>query len=181
MGLHVVLFEPRDHNNAGNIARTCVAFDATLHLIRPYGFIIPKAGFKRTAAGHWNEARIVEHLDIDDFFASLDPHKINEHYFYTRFGLRKPEDFDYDIVHKEIYLWFGREDIGLPEQLLKDYRYTTLRIPTSFAMRSINLANTVAIATFVVMAKNKFIGMCLEEPHKENPLKNAFKKRPKTN
>ncbi len=171
MGLHVVLFEPRDHQNAGNIARTCVAFNMTLHLIRPYGFIIPKEGYKRAAAGHWNEANILEHLDVQDFFDSLDPQLVHEHYFYTRFGLHQPGDFDYEIDHKEIYLWFGREDTGLPIDLLTEHKDTSIRIPTSFPMRSINLANTVAIASYVVMNQNHFKDMCLEEPHKENPLK----------
>lgn len=170
MSLNIVLFEPRDHGNVGNIARTVVAFNATLHLIRPYGFIIPKQGYKREAAGHWNEAKIVEYLDIEDFFNRLDTTKNNIHYLYTRYGLHSPGEFDYDL-NNEIYLWFGREDVGLPFDLLKEYKETTIRIPTSQNMRSINLSNTVAIASFVVLEKNNFKEMCLDEPHKKNPLK----------
>lgn len=171
MGLHIVLFEPRDYNNVGNIGRSCAAFNAKLHLIRPFGDKFTHSNLKKSSAGHWDEIEKYEYLDIEDFFEKINPNKNNEHYMFTRFGLNQPSSFNYDLKEKEIYLWFGREDIGLPIDLLQDFKKTTIRIPTSSLMRSINLSNSVAIALFNVVEQNNFDGMCIEEPHKDNPLK----------
>jgi len=47
--LNIVLFQPEIPENTGNIARTCVAFNAKLHLIRPYGFFLSDRNLKRSS------------------------------------------------------------------------------------------------------------------------------------
>lgn len=48
MKLHIVIYEPAIIQNVGNIARTCYAFNAQLHLIRPYGFLFNKSKLKKS-------------------------------------------------------------------------------------------------------------------------------------
>ncbi|GHU51130.1 hypothetical protein FACS189459_6350 [Bacilli bacterium] len=50
--LNVVLFEPQIPENAGNIARTCVAMNATLHLIKPYGFYLDNKNLIRSGVDY---------------------------------------------------------------------------------------------------------------------------------
>jgi tRNA (cytidine/uridine-2'-O-)-methyltransferase len=52
MKIHVVLYEPEIPQNTGNIARTCVAFNIVLHLIRPYGFILSDKKLKRAGVDY---------------------------------------------------------------------------------------------------------------------------------
>ena len=53
--LNIVLFEPEIPENTGNIARTCVAFNAKLHLIRPYGFFLTNKNLKRSSVTYWDK------------------------------------------------------------------------------------------------------------------------------
>lgn len=139
--LNVVLVEPEIPQNTGNIARTCAATGAKLHLVRPLGFSISEKAVKRAGLDYWDLLDINVYDNIDDFFA-----KTNGPYYY--FSTKAPH------IHSDIkypdgaYLLFGRETAGLPENLLHDNPDTTVRIPMISDARSLNLSNSVAIAVY---------------------------------
>ncbi|MEE0930575.1 MAG: tRNA (cytidine(34)-2'-O)-methyltransferase [Acutalibacteraceae bacterium] len=139
--LNVVLVEPEIPQNTGNIARTCAATGARLHLVRPLGFSISEKAVKRAGLDYWDLLDITVYDNINDFFA-----KTNGPYYY--FSTKAPH------IHSDIqypdgaYLLFGRETAGLPEKLLHDNPDTTVRIPMINDARSLNLSNSVAIAVY---------------------------------
>lgn len=151
--LHIVLFEPEIPENTGNIARTCVGFNATLHLIRPYGFFLNDKNMKRSGLDYWQHLKLIEHDSYEDFTKSIkQSHKI---YFITKFGINKPQDFKY-FSNIDTYFIFGKETKGLPKILLDKNKSRTICIPSSKNVRSLNLANCVAIIGYEYLKQIKF-------------------------
>ena len=70
-------------------------------------------------------------------------------YFATTKGKKCYSDVDY-TKSEEIFLLFGKETKGLPEELLKKYIENAIRIPMREHLRSLNLSNSVAIITYEV-------------------------------
>ena len=80
MALHIVLFEPEIPQNTGNIARTCAAIGATLHLVHPLGFKIDEKSVRRAGLDYWKDVTVVEHKTIETF---LEEHKDSSLWFFT--------------------------------------------------------------------------------------------------
>ncbi len=142
--INVVLYHPEIPQNAGNIMRSCVAFDAKLHLIRPYGFNINDKELKRSGLDYLKYLELEEYDDFDDF---LSKNKGN-FYFLTRYGNKTPKDIKWNETENNIYLFFGAESVGIAYDILKKYPNNLFRIPITKNVRSINLANTVAIMLY---------------------------------
>lgn len=139
--LNVVLVEPEIPQNTGNIARTCAATGAKLHLVRPLGFSISEKAVKRAGLDYWDLLDITVYDNLEDFF-----NKTNGSYYY--FSTKAPHIYS-DVKYPDgAYLLFGRETAGLPEKLLYDNPDTTVRIPMISDARSLNLSNSVAIAVY---------------------------------
>ena len=66
--INIVLHQPEIPQNTGNIARTCAATGAALHLIRPLGFAIDDKKLKRAGLDYWDKLDITYYDDLDDFF-----------------------------------------------------------------------------------------------------------------
>ena len=140
--LNVVLVEPEIPQNTGNIARTCAATGARLHLVRPLGFSISEKALKRAGLDYWDLLDITVYDSTDDFFEKT---KGGKYYFFST----KAKHVHSDISYPDgAYLLFGRETAGLPEKLLYDNPDTTVRIPMIDEARSLNLSNSVAIAVY---------------------------------
>lgn len=135
--------EPQIPQNTGNISRTCAVTGIALHLIKPYGFVITDKNLKRAGLDYWDKLEIYEYDNLDDFFAKND----GEYYFFTTKGRKVHSEVKYP-QDKNIYLVFGREDKGLPEELLYNNPETCVRIPMRNELRSLNLSNSVAIACY---------------------------------
>lgn len=159
--INIILFEPEIPENTGNIARTCVGFNAKLHLIRPYGFIMSSKKLRRSGVDYWDKLNLLEYDCFEDFVLKNNNPNI---YIYTRYGNLKPNEINYQN-DKEIYLMFGKESSGIPDDIKNKYR-NWLRIPTSKNIRSLNLSNTVAIAIYEVSKQLDFRSLELLEPHK---------------
>ncbi len=144
--LNIVLVEPQIPQNTGNISRTCAVTGAALHLVKPYGFEISDKKLKRAGLDYWDKLEIYEYDNIDDFFSKNS----GEFYFFTTKGRMVHSDVDYP-QDREVYIFFGREDKGLPEKLLYENPQSCVRIPMRKTLRSLNLSNSVAIACFVVL------------------------------
>lgn len=154
MKVNIVLVEPEIPQNAGNIARTCAATGGKLHLVKPYGFSITDKYLKRAGLDYWDKLDIEEYDSFEQF---LQKHKLEENamFFATTKGTHCYSDINY-TVFKEIYILFGKETKGLPEDLLKKYIENTIRIPMKQNLRSLNLANSVAIVIYEVLRQDKF-------------------------
>lgn len=150
--LNIVLVEPQIPQNTGNIARTCAATGAALHIVKPMGFTITDAKLKRAGLDYWHLLDITYYDDLDDFFA-----KTGGDYFYLT---TKAECIYSEISYPDdAYIVFGREDAGLPEELLLQNRERCLRIPMIPDARSLNLSNSVAICGFEVLRQWGFPGL----------------------
>lgn len=112
MALHIVLFEPEIPQNTGNIARTCAAVGATLHLVHPLGFSLEEKHLKRAGLDYWPLLTMVEHPSIEAF---LSEHKEKQLYYFTT---KAPQTYCEVTYPEETYLVFGKESAGISESLL---------------------------------------------------------------
>ena len=154
MKLHIVLVEPEIPQNTGNIARTCAAIGAKLHLVRPLGFSIDEKQVKRAGLDYWDKLDIEEHDSFKEFLEEYKPEEKNM-YFVTTKGTHCYSDIDYSKM-EEIFILFGKETKGLPEDILKKYIQKTARIPMRKTLRSLNLSNSVAIVAYEILRQKNF-------------------------
>ena len=148
--LNIVLIEPEIPQNTGNIARTCAATGARLHLVEPMGFKIDDKKLKRAGLDYWYLLDITYYKDIDDFF---ERNKGGNFFYFST----KADKIYADIKYPDnAYLVFGKETKGLPEKLLYENHDTTVRIPMVDEARSLNLSNSVAIGVYEVLRQWNF-------------------------
>ncbi len=148
--INIVLVEPEIPQNTGNIARTCAAVGASLHLIKPLGFEIDDRKLKRAGLDYWDKLDITYYENLDDFFAK-NPDA--EFFCYTTKARSRYTDVKYP--HK-CFLMFGKETKGLPENFLYANPDRCVRIPMRNTLRSLNLSNSVAIAVYEVLRQRDF-------------------------
>lgn len=154
MNLNIVLVEPEIPQNTGNIARTCAAIGAKLHLVKPLGFEISDKYLKRAGLDYWDKLEIEEHESLNNFLSKYNPEK-NNMFFVTTKGQHCYSDIDYSNLDN-IFLLFGKETKGLPEYLLQKYINNAIRIPMKKNLRSLNLSNYVAILAYEVLRQHNF-------------------------
>lgn len=143
--INIVLVSPQIPQNTGNISRTCAVTGARLHMIRPFGFEITDKNLKRAGLDYWDKLDITYYDSMEEFFRLTDG---GEYFFFTTKGRRIYSDTEYP---DGCYIIFGREDRGLPEELLKDNSERCMRIPMRENLRSLNLSNSVAIAAYEIL------------------------------
>lgn len=141
--LNLVLVEPQIPQNTGNISRTCAVTGAALHMIKPYGFVVTDKHLKRAGLDYWDKLEIYEYDNLDEFFEKNH----GAFYFFTTKGRKVHSEENYP-KDKDVFLIFGREDKGLPEELLYNHHEECVRIPMRNDLRSLNLSNSVAIAVY---------------------------------
>lgn len=149
MRLNIVLVEPQIPQNTGNIARTCAATGARLHLVGKLGFKIDDTKLKRAGLDYWHLLDISYYESLEEFLLKT----AGEKFYFTTKGRHVYSDVDYK---DDVYLVFGREDAGLPEELLYNNEEHCVRVPMIGNARSLNLSNTVAIATYEVLRQWNF-------------------------
>ncbi|MBO4816647.1 MAG: tRNA (uridine(34)/cytosine(34)/5-carboxymethylaminomethyluridine(34)-2'-O)-methyltransferase TrmL [Clostridia bacterium] len=154
MNLNIVLVEPEIPQNTGNIARTCAAIGAKLHLVKPLGFEISDKYVKRAGLDYWDKLEIEEHNNLDAFLEKYKPEE-NNMFFVTTKGKHCYSDVDYSKLDN-IFLLFGKETKGLPESLLTKYIDNAIRIPMRKTLRSLNLSNSVAIVAYEILRQTNF-------------------------
>ena len=157
MKLNIVLVEPEIPQNTGNIARTCAAIGAKLHLVYPLGFSISEKSVKRAGLDYWDKLEIEEHISFEKFLEKYIPEN-NNMFFVTTKGKQVYSEINYSDM-EEVFLLFGKETKGLPEETLKKYIDKTIRIPMRPTLRSLNLSNSVAIVAYDVLRQEKFDGL----------------------
>jgi len=151
--IHIVLLEPEIPQNTGNIARTCAATGASLHLIRPMGFEIDDKKLKRAGLDYWDKLDITYYDGLSDFQAK---HPNATVYYFTT---KAPQCYTDVHYPDEVFIMFGKESAGLPEELLFANRSHCVRIPMREHLRSLNLSNSVAIAVYEILRQGEFKGL----------------------
>ncbi len=151
--INIVLHEPEIPQNTGNIARTCAATGAALHLIRPLGFEISDRTLRRAGLDYWDKLSVTYYDSLDDFFTKNPD---GEFFFYSTKSKKNHTEAAYTLP---CYLFFGKESKGLPEDLLLKNLDRCVRIPMRPTLRSLNLSNSVAIAVYEVLRQHGFEGL----------------------
>lgn len=157
MKIHVVMVEPEIPQNTGNIARTCAITGAKLHLVHPLGFDISEKALKRAGLDYWDKVEIEEHESFEKFLEKYKPED-NNMFFATTKGKHIYSEPEYTNM-EEVFLLFGKETKGLPEDILQKYINKTIRIPMRKTLRSLNLSNSVNIILYEVYRQKNFEGL----------------------
>lgn len=166
--INIVLVEPEIPQNTGNIARTCAATGAALHLVRPLGFAIDDRKLRRAGLDYWDKLDITYYDSLDDF---LKRHARDALFYFTT---KAEQSYAAVRYPSPVYLVFGKETRGLPEALLYENRSHCVRLPMRDTLRSLNLSNTVAVAVYEALRQRDFPGLSscgqLTEFRWETPL-----------
>ena len=152
--INIVLHEPEIPQNTGNIARTCAATGASLHIIKPMGFTIDDKKLKRAGLDYWDKLDITYYESTEDFY---EKNKGAVIYYYTTKAPRAYTDIE--KYPESVYIMFGKETRGLPEELLYENKEMCVRIPMRDTLRSLNLSNSVAIAVYEILRRDGFDGL----------------------
>ena len=140
--LHIVLYQPEIPYNTGSVGRTCVATGAKLWLVRPLGFRVDDYHLRRAGMDYW------QHLEwevVDDWASLCTQLPTERHWYFTKNATRSY--LDIEIAEQDVFV-FGRESAGLPDEILASRPDRCLRVPTRPQVRSLNLSNTVSIASY---------------------------------
>ena len=150
--INIVLHEPEIPQNTGNIARTCAVTGASLHLIEPLGFRPDSAKLKRAGLDYWDKLDIHYYQNLEDFFSKNEGNM----FFFTTKAEKNFCEVEYS---GNIFLIFGKETKGLPEELIKARPDECVRIPMRNTLRCLNLSNAAAIATYEALRQLSFPDM----------------------
>ena len=151
--MHIVLVEPEIPQNTGNIARTCAATGARLHLIEPLGFELSDKYLKRAGLDYWHMMTYEVHPGWEAFLDKYPDAAL--HYATTK----APRNYCEVAYGPDDCLVFGRETKGLDEALLAANYDRCIRIPMVPDARSLNLSNSVAIVLYEALRQQGFPGL----------------------
>lgn len=147
---NIVLLEPRIPGNVGTIGRLAFALNCTLHLIKPYGFgEITEKEVRRAGLDYWFDLDVREYENIEDFWVK---NPFNERHFLAT-TKTKQVYFETQYLAGD-YFYFGREDAGLPQEVLDKSPNTCITIPMTNDARSLNIANSVSIVAYEALRQN---------------------------
>jgi tRNA (cytidine/uridine-2'-O-)-methyltransferase len=152
VAMHIVLVEPEIPPNTGNVARTCAATGARLHLVEPLGFQIDEKSVRRAGLDYWKHVDVEIHRSLDDFMEKYGARTL---YFASTKGEKTYAEVRFC---DEDMILFGRETKGLPPELISANRENTIRIPMSHQteLRSLNLSNSAAIILFEALRQQAY-------------------------
>ena len=155
MAIHIVFVQPEIPSNTGNIARTCAATGAVLHLVRPLGFTLDDRHLKRAGLDYWPYVKLLVHDSLEDFLKEYEGRRM---WLSTTKGKRLYTDVCYEDGDM---ILFGRETAGLPREFIEANEERAVRIPMSAdtRLRSFNLANSANIVLFEALRQLGFPGL----------------------
>lgn len=151
--MNIVLFEPEIPANTGNIGRTCVATGTKLHLIEPLGFRLSGKEIKRAGLDYWKDLDVTIYDNYEDFLTKNPGAKI---YMATTKAVNVYTEVSYE---PDSFIMFGKESAGIPEEILLQNKDNAIRIPMIGEIRSLNLANSVAVVLYEALRQDNFAGM----------------------
>lgn len=151
--MRIVLVEPEIPQNTGNIARTCAVTGSSLYLVRPLGFSTDDRYLKRAGLDYWDKLDVHYFDSLEEIMSDFPD---NNFYFATTKAANSYDEVTYTY---DDFLVFGKETAGLPEDLLKRNLDRCIRIPMAGEIRSLNLANSVAIILYEALRQLGFPGL----------------------
>lgn len=182
--MNIVLHEPEIPFNTGAIGRTCVATKSTLHLIKPYGFILNDKNIKKAGMDYWPLLKLREYISYEEFMAGVAEEKremekameeaSSENALSENVASKNAPKTSIALpkvwyattkahkTHTEVsfspndYIVFGKESAGIPEEILVDNEEQCIRIPMLEEARSLNLSNSVAIILYEALRQQDF-------------------------
>ena len=157
MKLNVVLYEPEIPPNTGSIARTCAAIGADLHLVEPLGFSLEDRYLKRAGLDYWSLLEMRVHSDWESLV--LCGRDTDRWAMLTAKGTHAYTGIELPSKEGDLWLVFGPETRGLPDELLASDLYRNYRIPMRADARSLNLSNAVSIVAYDIMRRTGFPGL----------------------
>ena len=153
--IHLILFEPEIPPNTGNVIRLCANTGAVLHLIEPLGFSLENKHLQRAGLDYHDAAKITKHKNFEACAAFLQNENA-EIFAMTTKGSRNFYAQNFKEI-ENIALIFGPETRGLPLEILEKFDPAhRLRLPMRENQRSLNLSNSVAIATYEIWRQKNF-------------------------
>lgn len=153
--MNIVLLEPEIPANTGNIGRTCVCTGTALHLIEPLGFRINDKTLKRAGLDYWGDLKVHIYRNFPHFLEE-NPACAGRLYMASTKARKRYTEVKYE---EGSYIMFGKESAGIPEEILKEYSEYCIRIPMLKEIRSLNLANSVAIVLYEALRQQDFPGL----------------------
>ena len=152
MNLNIVLYQPEIPQNTGNIARTCVLTNSTLHLIKPLGFSLDEKHLKRAGLEYWKDLKLEIYESYEEF---MEMNKGKRMFLASTHATEIYSDVEFQ---QGDFIMFGRESCGVPDNVHNDIQgIRTPMLETS--TRSLNLSNTVAIVAYEALRQLGFPGM----------------------
>ena len=140
--MNIVLVEPEIPANTGNVARLCAVTGTPLHLVRPLGFSVDDRHLKRAGLDYWDMLEIHYYDSIDEV---LEKYKDCSKFFLTSHTEKSYTEVKYD---ENSLLFFGKESVGLSEEIRNKYANDCVRIPMIPGARCLNMSNSVAVVTY---------------------------------
>ena len=154
--MNIVLHEPEIPFNTGAIGRTCVATKSTLHLIKPYGFILNDKNIKKAGMDYWPLLKLREYISYEEFMAGVEEERkiaLPQVWYATTKAHKTHTEVSFS---PNDYIVFGKESAGIPEEILVDNEEQCIRIPMLEEARSLNLSNSVAIILYEALRQQDF-------------------------
>lgn len=139
---HVVLVEPEIPPNTGNIARLCAATGSILHLVGTLGFRLDEKSVRRAGIDYWHLVEVRRHLDLHHFARVVPTDR------WKLLSASAERSYLEAAFQPGDALLFGRESVGLPDDLLAEHSDRVIGIPTLGLVRSLNLANAASIVVY---------------------------------
>lgn len=153
--MELVLVHPEIPHNTGCAARLAAALGLRLHLVEPLGFSLEDRYLKRAGLDYWPLVELVVHRDWSALVAELSrggsrPIAERLRLFTARGGTSLfATDFAADDV-----LVFGCESRGLGPEIVQPFAERRVYVPIRQAVRSLNLANVVCLATYTALVRS---------------------------
>lgn len=151
--MHVVLVNPLIPQNTGNISRLCAGTDTDLHLVGKLGFSLDDRYLKRAGLDYWPSVKLHLHESFDALVAQHAPARL------ALFSSHATRPYTAFVPDEDPWFVFGAETTGLPPELRESYRDDLYKIPITANVRSLNLANSVAIVVFDALRQRGFPGL----------------------
>lgn len=148
--MNIVLLNPEIPYNTGNIGRSCVLTNTSLHLIKPLGFSLDEKEIKRSGLDYWHLVDLKIWESYEEF---IEANKGARIYYATTKTKQKYSDIKYE---KDDFIMFGPESRGIPESILNSNKENCITIPMIPMGRSLNLSNSSVIILYEALRQLNF-------------------------
>ena len=148
--MHIALYKPDIPQNTAAIIRLSACLNLKIHIIEPCGFSLNDTRFKRVVMDYLGVCKIFKYEDYNNFLIKNRKKRI---VLVTTKAKKKYHEFKFN---KNDILLFGRESVGVPENLHKTIN-NRIKVPMNKKTRSLNIAMCLAIVSAEALRQNKLL------------------------